>query len=283
MRLISTNPFNSYCWSNPNCIVENWYLWLNVFLNETIPKRTQHRAFLSPWISQSTSHLIECLNTARRRYKDMHTKVLKLKSRLEKCCGNDKIEYEQNLAAERSTGKLFKYFRDFKKSNISSLVFYKNEKLENYSDEAQLFSKFFASVYVQSSEFYEPFQHGSENHFLSNLTFEETEIESICEKLNVNKSKGPDELPPVLFRKCRKTISHSFFQIFTKILQTSIFPDMRKKALISPVFKKGKKADLENYRPVSYLTLPSKIFERIVFIRLYDYYNKTFNNSQFGF
>ena len=142
-------------WSNSNCIVENWYIWLNVFLNETIPKRTQHLASLPPWISQSTSHLIKCLKTARRSYKDMHPKVLKLKSMLENCCGNDKIEYEQNLAAERSTGKLFKYFRAFKKSNIPILVFYKNEKAENDGDKAQLCPKFFASVYVQTSEIYE--------------------------------------------------------------------------------------------------------------------------------
>ena len=55
------------------------HLWLNVFLNETIPKRTQHRASLPPWISQSTFHLIKCLKTARRTYKYMHPKVLKLK------------------------------------------------------------------------------------------------------------------------------------------------------------------------------------------------------------
>ena len=49
----------------------------------------------------STSHLIKCLKTASRKYKDLHPKVLKLKSMLKKCCVNDKIEYEQNLAAER--------------------------------------------------------------------------------------------------------------------------------------------------------------------------------------
>ena len=188
MRLISTNPFNSYCCSNLSCIVESWYFWLNVFLNETIPKRTEHRASLPSWISQSTSHLIKCLKTAGKRYKDMHPMVLKLKSMLEKCCGNDKIKNEQNLAAERSTGKLLKYFRALNKSNISSFVFYKNEKTENDSDKAQLFSKFFASVYVQFSEFHEPCQDCSENCFLSSLTFEKTEIESICKKLNVNKS-----------------------------------------------------------------------------------------------
>ena len=87
------------------------------------------------------------------------------------------------------------------------------------------FRSFFASVYVQISEFCEPFQDCSEKCFLRNLTFEETEIESICENLNVNKSKGPNELPPVLFRKCRKTISYSLFQMFPKILQISFFPD----------------------------------------------------------
>ena len=122
---------------------------------------------------------------------------------LEKCCGNDKIEYEQNLAAERSTGKFFKYFRAFKKSNIRSLVFYKSKKQKMTVTKPNYFRSFcFASVYVRSSEFYEPFQDCSENCFLSHLNFEETEIESMYENLNVNKSKEPDELPPVLFRKC---------------------------------------------------------------------------------
>ena len=146
MRFFSTNPFNSYCWSKPNCNVENWYLWLNVFLSESIPKRTQQRASLSPWISQSTSHLNKSFKTARRRYKDMHPKVLKLKSMLEKSCGNDKIEYEQNLYAERSTGKLFKHFRAFKKIEHSRPCFFLNEKAENDSNKAQQFSNFFASV-----------------------------------------------------------------------------------------------------------------------------------------
>ena len=57
MRLISTNPFNSYCCSNLSCIVENWYFWLNVFLNETIPKRTQHPASLPSWISQKPEYI----------------------------------------------------------------------------------------------------------------------------------------------------------------------------------------------------------------------------------
>ena len=93
-------------------------------------------------LCRSTFDLIKCLKTARRRYKDMHPKVLKLKSMREKCCGNDKLEYEQKLAADRSTGKLFKYFRAFKKNIFPALFFIKMKKQKMTVTKPQLFSKF---------------------------------------------------------------------------------------------------------------------------------------------
>ena len=74
--LIIDNPFDTYCWSNPNVIVQHWYKWLLDLLSSTIPKRTKHRTSLLPWISQSTSHMIKCLNTARKKHNESHTKVV---------------------------------------------------------------------------------------------------------------------------------------------------------------------------------------------------------------
>ena len=49
------------------------------------------------------------------------------------------------------------------------------------------------------------------------------------------------------------------------MLTTGIFPDDLKVAKVIPLFKKGKKEILDNYRPISLLRSLSKIFERLIF------------------
>ena len=49
------------------------------------------------------------------------------------------------------------------------------------------------------------------------------------------------------------------------------FPSAWKKSNIVPIFKKGEKTSVSNYRPISLLSCTSKIIERVVFNELYDY------------
>ena len=73
--------------------------------------------------------------------------------------------------------------------------------------------------------------------------------------------------------------------IFNLSLCEGVFPDKLKVAKVYPVFKKGNKSDMNNYRPISVLSVFSKILERIVYKRVYSFLEK--NNilygSQFGF
>ena len=105
---------------------------------------------------------------------------------------------------------------------------------------------------------------------------------TICKDLKINKSKGPDGLPPLLFKKICLSIPHSLCQLYRKILQTGIFPDIWKQAVI-PIFKKGSKSDVTNYRPVSLLSIPSKTFEHILFKKLYEHCAEYLHVSQYGF
>ena len=69
------------------------------------------------------------------------------------------------------------------------------------------------------------------------------------------------------------------------MLPTGIFPLRLKFSQINPVFKKCKKTEISNYRPISLLTSFSKIFEKVIYKRLYCHVNS--NNilavEQYGF
>jgi hypothetical protein len=73
--------------------------------------------------------------------------------------------------------------------------------------------------------------------------------------------------------------------IFNKVLSTGIFPERLKFSEVSPIFKKGDKPEISNYRPVSLLTSFSKVIEKIIFRRLYNYLkeNNALVSEQCGF
>ena len=73
--------------------------------------------------------------------------------------------------------------------------------------------------------------------------------------------------------------------IFTNILSTSIYPDVWKLANVTPIFKKGDKLLIKNYRPISLLTIYGKILENIIFNNLYSYLhtNNLITKNESGF
>ena len=64
----------------------------------------------------------------------------------------------------------------------------------------------------------------------------------------------------------------------------SIFPNSLKNAIIAPVDKKGAKTSKDNYRPVSnILSNVSKIYERIIFKQISEYFEPILWRFQCGF
>ena len=68
-------------------------------------------------------------------------------------------------------------------------------------------------------------------------------------------------------------------------MQAGVFPSVFKTGKVSPIYKKDNKALIENYRPVSILPIFGKIFERIIYNRLYNFLTSkgVLQDEQFGF
>ena len=80
-------------------------------------------------------------------------------------------------------------------------------------------------------------------------------------------------------------ISKPLVSIFNLSLSTGVVPDSFKIASVIPVYKKGSQIGLNNYRPISLLSIFNRILEKIIFKRLITIINKhtILYNKQFGF
>ena len=64
------------------------------------------------------------------------------------------------------------------------------------------------------------------------------------------------------------------FELFKSCLENGKFPLEWKKANVVPVHKKGDKKILENYRLISLLPITKKIFERILYNNMFEFFTK---------
>lgn len=88
------------------------------------------------------------------------------------------------------------------------------------------------------------------------------------EKLNLKLSCGPDDISPIFVYNCRFILSSVLCNIFNLSLQRGIFPHEWKKSYITPIFKSGNRSLIENYRPISKISIFSKVFESIIADRI---------------
>ena len=123
---------------------------------------------------------------------------------------------------------------------------------------------------------------------VKSLFFTPTNEHEICQIVNTFKgckAPGIDEFSPKVVKSVIDLISVPLSCIFNQSICEGVFPEKLKLAKVSPVFKKGNKSDMNNYRPISVLSVFSKILERLVYKRVYSFLEK--NNilygSQFGF
>ena len=103
--------------------------------------------------------------------------------------------------------------------------------------------------------------------------------------LDANKAHGWDGISIRMVKICEESLLKPLLNIFNHSLATGNFPTDWKKANIVPIYKKGDKSIVKNYRPVSLLPILSKIFERCIYDTLYSYFedHNLFSVYQSGF
>ena len=122
-----------------------------------------------------------------------------------------------------------------------------------------------------------------------NSVFNQTEVnEDEVLKIISNfkdSAAGWDELKPSIVKHVKHYIKYPLAHISNLSFKTGIFPDQLKLANVVPIYKSKDRMEFSNYRPVSVLPVFSKILERLMYNRLFDYINdnQLLYKHQFGF
>ena len=173
-----------------------------------------------------------------------------------------------------------------KSSNYPPL-FINDEYIEEDVDKANAFNLFFCkqSTVDDSQARLPNFDMNETVQILSQVTITEEDVHDHLSSLEISKSSGPDGISPRLLKSASRELSYPLATLYNTSLETGIFPSSWKIASVTPVFKKGEKELLSNYRPISLLSIIGKSMEKCIFKHFYNflYRNHIITSFQSGF
>lgn len=295
----------------------------NIFLdvlNDNIDKATEllecknnyKHTILKPWMTQS---LCERQRYRNKMYKKVKKRIgdLRFQNYFKRYC--DRLKRDMDYRKEQYYMNLFSVNKnDIKKQwkTINEILGKKSKNnkiikikagvnpsviLEDENKIAEEFNSFFVSVSDQLKLKLDPPDDEINKEYrtlfklkrvMNSFYFFETtvsEVEMIINSLDSKKSSGFDRISASIIKEISSIISPILSYLINFSFINGIFPESLKVAVVIPLFKKGDICDLNNYRPISLLSVFAKIFEKAIKKRCIDFLkiNGFFSEKQFGF
>ena len=176
-----------------------------------------------------------------------------------------------------------------KSSKIDTLLSNDGESITEDIEKANLLNSFFVSqseLDDSNINTLPEINHDSNDfNLLHDITITANEVKDILELLNISKAIGPDNLSARLLKEASDELSPIICQFFNKSLLLNKFPNPWKIANVVPIFKKDNPKLVNNYRPISLLSIIGKVFEKCVHKKIHNYIieNKRLSPHQSGF
>ena len=284
------------CCTLSDCVETNWNVFRDVFLkiiNQFAPiKEIRLKQRTEPWMDHDILELIKerdrLLNIFRKsKNVEDHKNFSKVRNLLQRKIKKAKTDHISTKLEENK--------EDLKKlwQQLKSLG-YRNQKKEEKKvvlniddnichDEYQIanhFNTFFTSVasklvdalptakgtYSVMSMCFRNF-YSQRNVYRNQLVLQEVSEQFIYEELcglnvHVTKSTGLDEISAKFLKLGASVIKVPVTSIINQSIRSGIVPNSMKQARVKPLFKKGSPLQVGNYRPVSILSVVSKILEK---------------------
>ena len=281
--LISSNDIDT-CWAN-------WSKRFLQIMEDCIPQSVVRSRRNLPWLTKSITQAIRRRNMLFRTFK-----------RTSSPTANQKFRAARNRVVAMLRLSKAKFFRSLQ--TLKPKEFWKAVKLLNKQEssvptlssngndvsddreKAHLLNNYFYECFnKRSSPVLNNLQSLPSQDFPSDLLCDEAEIFDLIVNMDPSKSTGPDGISVRMLRGTAVAAVTSLSKLFNKSLTSGKFPQAWKMARVVPVPKAGDTSSVSNYRPISILSVVSKLLEKHIHRLLFDHLCNKYplSSRQWGF
>ena len=296
-----------------NASMLNFINKMNNLLDKHLPlRRVTQKEFkrrYKPWINDDLLHKISRKSTLYKKIMKAKSSEQKeilqlefktLKNQITNQTRHSKQNYYKNYftSCANDLRKIWKGIKEIinvksKNSDVPSCVKEKGKIITETKNITNSFNRYYTSIaddilkerkYTGSKSYHSYLTDPSSKTFMI-FECDPVEIQDIISNFKSNKGSGPNSIPSFILKNFKKELSVPLSILFNMSFKTGVHPDILKIAKTIPIFKKGSKLEIGNYRPISLLSNLNKIIEKLMFNRVYSFIEKhnLLYKLQFGF
>ena len=263
-------------------------------------KRITEKKINNPWV---TTGILTSIKTKNRLFKEMKLGLISseqfnlFRNRFITIIRIAKRRYYQHLFSsfKNNTKKLWQAVNKLTKNSTikvgKTTIVKDNRILSNPDLIANEFNQYFSSIATELEAKLppsptDPMSYLTENH-VNPMQNPNVSLSNILHVLRSLKSKPcrTNDFSTIIIKENAHLIATPILHLFNQSINQGIFPNRLKIANVVPLYKKGDKSDMGNYRPIALLNIFSKIFEKAMKKYLVDFIseNNILSKFQFGF
>ena len=294
---IIANEINQIGWremhTGINEFVKNYNSIYKLMVEEHIPLGSP-KDYNEPWMNRNIMKIWKKKNCAWNRLGVRNSRerwrvYRKHRDHLRSTIRKSRRSHERKIAENSRTNKrgFFKYVnsRLTVRPEIMAMKTVDNIIVEEDIEITEAMVSYFNTVYTSYRGEEMPEMQNMTEQQIGNINITQKMVEDKLQKLNVNKSCGPDGVHPYVLQRTAKEMSVPLALIFQKSLEEGVCPKEWKCANVTPIHKKGDRTDPSNYRPVSLTSQICKVLESIIRDKIVKHLteNNLLNDAQHGF
>ena len=260
----------------------------------SIPHKMSSSRFNQPWVTAYTKRLCR---KKKRLYNKAHSSGLstdwinyhRMKRQVQYECRNAYEQYIANLINSESqcTNKRFWSFIKNQRcdpSGVPSLTKDGSIISDDYMKANEL-NNYFTSVFTKEDTSQIPIMNCNSYPDSPPIIVTCDGVTRLLSNLHPNKAAGPDKLPSRFLKQFAIDLAPMLTLIYQASLNQGSVPEDWKKALVTPVFKKGDRSLAANYRPISLTCIICKQLEHIISTNIHEHLEKhgILHSVQHGF